>query len=157
MKDIFIDSNLIKNFTNPMDIEYIKLIEWLKKNNERDKSKNAYLVTSKKLIIEYFNTCREAYSDTCIYVIIDLLQKQDRLNPFSTDEINEFKRKHFKKHILNNLRSNYKDKMYFLPLIMMSDRKYALVIDDNFYLDINNFPGFRARAEKRPEKLPYDK
>ena len=34
MKDIFIDNNIAKNFGNPMDEEYQKLIRWLQKFDE---------------------------------------------------------------------------------------------------------------------------
>lgn len=47
-KDIFIDNNITKNFANPLDPEYKKLIKWLMAFDEQDKAKNAYLVISNK-------------------------------------------------------------------------------------------------------------
>jgi len=32
-KDIFIDNNIAKNFTNPLDGEYKKLVQWLMRYN----------------------------------------------------------------------------------------------------------------------------
>lgn len=56
-KDIFIDNNITKNFCNPLDPEYKKLIKWLMAFDEQDKAKNAYLVISNKLLAEYYRTC----------------------------------------------------------------------------------------------------
>jgi len=38
---------------------------------------------------------------------------------------------------------------------MLSVRKYALSHDTAFRDDVNDFPGYRARAEIRPRDIPY--
>lgn len=152
-KDIFIDNNVTKNFTNPMDPEYKKLVSWLMRNHE-EKSQNAYLVVSNKLLSEYYSSNRHANRGTNIVVIIGTLQKEGRLIKISNSALKEFKRIHFTKKVQRRLTCNRSDRDY-IPVVLLSERKYALTIDDNFRHDLVNFPGFRAVAEKRPELIPY--
>lgn len=153
-KDIFIDNNIAKNFSNPMDEEYIKLIRWLKRYDPDDLSGNAYLVVSNKLLSEYSRTVSYAAGGSNILVIIDTFTRQGRLVKIGNADIKEFKEKYFKKRVEKKLRSNNEDRDH-IPVVLLSYRKYALSLDDDFINDLRNFPGFRARAEKRPEKLPY--
>ena len=44
LKDIFIDSNVAKNFANPLDPEYKKLVNWLMNFDEDNQTNNAHLV-----------------------------------------------------------------------------------------------------------------
>lgn len=155
-KDIFIDNNIAKNFSNPMGPQYRKLVKWLMKYDKNNLSLNAYLVVSQKLIGEYYNTASGDRGSTSIAVIIAKLTQEGRLSRFSNEKIKEFKRNHFKKAIVKKLRSNKKDHDH-IPLVLLSDRKYALSQDKNFIYDLVHFPGFTVRAEKRPERLPYDK
>ncbi len=152
-KDIFIDNNVAKNFTNPMDPEYKKLISWLL-NNHEDESQKAYLAVSQKLISEYNASNRGAYGDTNIAVMIGTLQKQGRLNPISNREIKDFQRNYFSKKILRRLRCNESDRDH-IPVVLLSDRKFAVTIDDDFLYDLTHFPGFIVKAAKRPEQIPY--
>ncbi len=69
-KDIFIDNNIAKNFSNPIDNEYKKLIRWLMKNDLEQPEQNAYIVVSQKLINEYSRSSTNAKSLTTITVII---------------------------------------------------------------------------------------
>ena len=58
-KDLFIDNNIAKNFSNPQDEEYIKLTKWLINFDSSDienKDNYAHLVVSKKLLGEYNRT-----------------------------------------------------------------------------------------------------
>ena len=61
-KDLFIDNNIAKNFSNPLDPEYKKLIKWLIEFNSNPKKHddNAHLVVSQKLIAEYYRTMGHA-------------------------------------------------------------------------------------------------
>jgi hypothetical protein len=153
-KDLFIDNNVAKNFTNPMDEEYKKLIKWLYKY-ENGSSENAYLVVSKKLISEYYRSSINAHTNTCIFVIIDKLTREGRKINISNEQIKEFQRKKFTKKVLKNLKSNIEDRD-LIPIVLLSDRKYALTYDINLTYDLVNFPGYNARVEKRPENLPYN-
>jgi len=153
-KDIFIDTNIASRFTNPMDTEYIKLINWLL-NYEKNSDNNAYLVVSKKLLAEYNRSTMSAHTDTCIGVIINTLLCQGRLTIITNDQIKEFHRIYFTKKIEKQLRSNNEDRQH-IPVVLLSERKYALAIDDNFVYDLTNFSGFNTRVEKRPERLPYE-
>jgi hypothetical protein len=152
-KDIFIDNNISKNFANPLDPEYKKLIQWLMVFNPNDAGKNAYLMVSKKLIAEYIGTSGSASSLTNITIIIDKMTKEGRLVKISNEEIKDFKQKYFKN---KKFTCNKKDQDH-IPVVLLSDRKYALSIDDKFIRDLIKFPGFAVLAAKRPEKLPYNR
>lgn len=154
MKDIFIDNNITKNFANPLDPEYKKLIKWLIRYDESDTSSNAVLVICNKLLNEYGRTSSLSKSPTNIWVIVDILKRQGRLNHIKNSDIKEFIRIYLTKTIKKCLRCNKSDREY-IPVVLLSFRKYALVADGNFRYDLNNFPEFSARAEKRPENLPY--
>ncbi len=56
IKDIFIDNNIAKNFCNPLDPEYKRLIQWLISDS------TAYLVVSNKLIVEYTRSTGQSTS-----------------------------------------------------------------------------------------------
>lgn len=152
-KDIFIDCNIASRFKNPMDPEYIKLIQWLMKCEPEEINK-AFLVVSNKLLVEYGRSNREASLGTNIHVIIAKLTKEGRLNFIKNHQIKDFKNEHLKPKILRKLKCNSEDREH-IPAVLLSDRKFALSIDDKFIEDLRNFPGFAVRAEKRPENLEY--
>ncbi len=74
-KDIFIDNNIAKNFANPADAEYKKLIKWLLKYDKSTdkKEENAYLVISQKIRNEYLEGSNSAKSNSNIIVIVNIL------------------------------------------------------------------------------------
>ena len=153
-KDIFIDNNIAsQHFSNPVDEEYKKLIEWLLTSNN-DEENDAYLVVSPFLIREYIESNRNANSRTNITLIIDVLTKQERLQQFSRKQIEDFQTKHFSKKVLKNLLSNAKDRNH-IPAVLLSDRKMALSEDNNFLSDLNEFSDFETFTSKRPESLNY--
>jgi len=158
LKDIFIDNNIASKFSNPQDVEYIKITKWLLFFNEKiaktDKDKNARLVVSKKLLGEYYRSAQNANSNTSIPVIIDKLTREGRLINIKNDEIKAFKKQHYTKATERKLKCNAEDREH-LPLVFLSNRKYALSLDENFLYDLLNFPGFAVTAAKRPENLPY--
>ena len=157
-KDIFIDNNIASKFSNPQDKEYIKLTQWLLKFDENDienKDNYAHLVVSQKLLVEYYRSAMAASSDTSIPMIINKLQSQGRLNNISNQDIRDFQTSHFTNAVKRKLRSNNEDRKH-IPLVLLSDRKYALTRDDNFKYDLENFSGFNVRVEKKPSNLPYD-
>jgi len=158
-KDIFIDNNIAKNFSNPMDPEYKRLIQWLMAFNP-DKSGEdenaAYLVVSNKLIAEYQRTSGLAHSPTNITIIISKMTREGRLIKVTNEEIKEFKQKYFRKKVIKNLTCNREDRDH-IPVVLVSERKYALSLDNNFIYDLTHFPGFVVLAVKRPESLPYDR
>ncbi len=153
-KDIFIDNNIAKNFANPMDPEYKKLISWLKIHNN-NKNADAYLVISKKLLEEYISTSGQCNASTNICAIVALLHSQGRLDIFTNSQISQFCRTHYKKHVVQNMICSYIDRKYHIPTVLLSERHYALSIDDAFIRDLINFPGFTVVAAKRPEYLNY--
>jgi len=157
-KDIFIDNNIAKNFTNPMDPEYKKLIQWLRTKKDIPHGKedeiNAHLAVSQKLLMEYKRSSQNASSATNIGVIFDLLLREGRLVRVSKEQINSFKDEYFTKAIQKRLLSNTEDQEH-IPVVLLSYRKYALSIDDNFLKDLVNFPKHKVTAAKRPENIPY--
>ena len=158
-KDIFIDNNIAKNFANPMDNEYKKLVIWLKKFNINPQNdNNAYLVVSQKLLIEYTATCGSSLSQNSIIAIIGELTKQGRLIKITNDQIKEFQQKYFtnKTEKSLNLKSLKKDREH-IPVVLLSDRKYALSIDEKFVQALIKFPSFTVKVGKKPSDIPYDK
>lgn len=97
-RDIFIDNNIAKNFTNPIDPEYKQLIKWLR-NFNADLKTDTYLIVSNKLLIEYTATSGNSLSGNSIIAIIGELIKQGRLIKISNEQIKEFKQKYFTKKL----------------------------------------------------------
>ena len=87
-------------------------------------------------------------------VIIHILTIEDRLNIISNNDIKEFKRRYYTKKNTKKLTCNLEDRE-LLPAILLSNRKIAIVRDNDFCNDINNFPGFDATATKSPKGLKY--
>ena len=156
MKDIFIDTNIASRFSNPMDTEYKKLVGWLMKNDleNPDLENDAWLVLSKKLEMEYNRSNLYPKSMTAIPMIIFKLQREGRLNYISNQQIKDFKATYFTKKVERKLTSNEEDREH-IPVVLLSNRKMALSIDDKFLTDLVNFAGFQVVAAKRPEELNY--
>jgi len=143
MKDIIVDNTVAKNFSNPLDPNYKEFIRWL--------SNTGVLVVTQRLIAEYSRTCAASGSNTSMPVLIDHLQRNGRLKKFSNTMLRNFR---FTERIRRSLRSNGEDHDT-IKAVMLSVRKFALSHDTNLRHDINKFPGHRARAERRPQDLPY--
>ena len=153
-KDIFIDNNIASRFGNPMDKEYKKLVEWLVKKHENEED-NAYLAVSPKLIAEYNRSNIHPKSQTAIPILVTKLQRDGRLNFISNQDIKTFKAAFFTKKVVKKLLSNEEDREH-IPVVLLSDRKIALTIDENFSKDLMNFAGFEAIVSSRPEEINYD-
>ena len=157
LKDIFIDTDVIPKLSNPLDYEYKRFIKWLLNYDRNNNLNNAYLVVSSGLLGEYSRSLRNSHlSSNNFCVIIDMFSRQGRFHSITNRRIKAFKQKFFKKHVLRRLTSSKNDRDH-IPVVMLSDRKYALSLDANFRRDINNFPRFSARAAKRPQDIPYDR
>lgn len=154
-KDIFIDNNIACRFTNPMDPEMKKLIAWIMRY-EKDGDDNAILVVSAKLLHEYIASSQGAYGATSIPTIVNQLTREGRLMKVSNAEIKEFQREFFTKKVEKALRSNQEDRNH-IPVVLLSQRKYALTNDEKFTYDLQHFPGFKVLVCSRPANMPYDK
>ncbi|TGE10342.1 hypothetical protein [Hymenobacter fodinae] len=154
MKDIFIDNNVAKNFCTPLDPEYKKLILWLIKDT-KDITTTPHLVVSQKLLVEYLRSSIGAYSETSIPAIIDLLTREGRLKKIKPDAIQAFKDEHFSKRRVSKFKSNAQDHEH-IPVVLLSERKIAITIDEGFTFDLLNFPGFSATVASRPENINYN-
>ena len=144
MKDILVDNTVAKNFSYPLDPHYKEFIGWL--------YKTGVLVVTQHLIIEYHRTCAASDSSTSMPALIDHLQREGRLKKFSKTTLGNFR---FKTKVQRALRSNREDHDS-IKAVMLSVRKFALSHDKNLRHDINAFPGYSARAERRPQDLPYN-
>lgn len=153
MKDIFIDNNIAKNFCTPLDPEYKKLIIWLK-TDTKDIKTTPHLVVSHKLLTEYLRSSLGAYSETSIPAIIDLLTREGRLKKIKNEDIELFKSNHFNKRRIAKFKSNNEDHNH-IPVVLLSERKFAITIDEGFAFDLLNFPGFSATVVSRPENIDY--
>lgn len=153
-KDIFIDTNIVKNFTNPLDPEYKRLIKWLMTSNTEDNK--AYLAVSKKLLAEYGRTMRHAASGSNIAVIVNLLTRQGRLNEISNEKIRDFQQKYFTSKTRRKLTSNSEDRDH-IPVVLLSERRYALTFDEKLTGDLGKFSSFIVTVGKKPADIPYDK
>jgi hypothetical protein len=157
-KDIFIDNNIASKFSNPQDKEYIKLTKWLLTydfNDAENKNNYAHLVVSKKLLVEYIRSNQNSFGGTSIPSIVAELQKQGRLTFKSNEEIKDFKEKYFTKTVEKKLKSNNEDREH-IPVVLLSDRKFALSLDENFIYDLLNFKGHTVTVKKKPQDLNYE-
>ena len=114
------------------------------------------LVVSDKLLREYIASCQGAYGATSIPTIIGKLTREGRLTKITNADIKGFQNIYFTKTVERNLRSNQEDRNH-IPVVLLSERKFALTNDRNFTFDLEHFPGFRVLVSSRPENLPYDK
>jgi hypothetical protein len=154
-KDIFIDNNIASRFGNPMDEEYKKLVRWLLKNDEENKEECGFLAVSHKLIGEYNRSNIHPNSLTAIPILVTKLQREGRLTFIDNQAIKDFKKEFFTNKVEKKLLSNEEDREH-IPLVLLSDRKFALTIDDNFTKDLKKFPGFEVTVSSRPEKIPFE-
>lgn len=154
MKDIFIDNCIAKDFATPINDNYKSLIKWLFQFDAENIEDNAYLVLSQKLLNEYIDSSQNCSKSSAIPVIISKLTKEGRINRFSNNDIKVFKRLHFKPKVVKRLRSSIKDRDH-IPIVMMSERKLALTIDENFAYDLVNFPKFVTVVSDCPSKIDY--
>lgn len=156
-RDIFIDNNIASKFNNPADVNYKELTKWLLDNHNIPSSgedDRAYLVVSNKLLAEYGRSCSLARGATAITIIVDKLTKDGRLIKINNNQIKDFKAKYFTKTIQKKLQSNTEDREH-IPVVLLSNRKYALIRDKKFASDLKNFPGFIVLVSDRPENIPY--
>jgi hypothetical protein len=158
-KDIFIDTNIAKNFTNPLDDEYKKLVQWLATYDKRiatkDENNAAFLVISHKLLVEYIGSSQHTASATNIAVLVDKLTRENRLNRFEKAEITAFQQAYFTKPFLKKYQKIKKD-LDHIPIILLSDRQFALTNDTGLTAALQNISGFAPTIADRPEKLDYN-
>ncbi len=152
MNDIFIDNDAAKKFVNPPNQHYKDLIKWLLTCHD-DSSKDAYLVTSQKQLVEYLRSNHDCSKPSSIPVIVNKLISEGRLYKKTPKELKEFIQK-IPKKVERRLRSNQDDR-YHIATVLLSNRKYALSLDNNLRYDIENFPKFNALARDCPSLIPY--
>lgn len=141
IKDIFIDTNIAKNFSNPLDPEYKKLILWLRNTGT--------WVVNQKLLVEYGRT------NQTILVLINELQKVNRLKKYEKAELDTIV---FKKSYQKKLSSNDEDWTH-LKTIWLSVRKIGIIIDVGLRDDVNSSPlqnGIQPTAVSRPQDIDYE-
>ena len=142
-KDLLVNNSIAKNFCNPLDPHYKAFIHWLFAEGE--------LVVTQSLLTEYHASTAGSPSPTNIVVIVAKLTADGRLRRFTKQDLNLFQ---IPNYVTSCLRSNRKD-WDNIKAVMLSTRKFALSLDNDFVFDVNNYPGYSARAERRPQDLPY--
>jgi hypothetical protein len=78
IKDLFVDNNVAKNFKNPADPEYRKLMDWL--------FHEGHLVLTQKLLSEYLSSNQGNFGQSII-TIVNKLTIEGRIVKFSTEEL----------------------------------------------------------------------
>ncbi|MDR1369345.1 MAG: hypothetical protein LBJ72_04335 [Dysgonamonadaceae bacterium] len=145
MKDLFIDTNNAVKLNRPQTGNFRSLYLWLKSDEE------ALLVVSQKLLVEYYRSCgsRSGFS-----FILDNLTRFGRMKKFEKSEIEEFKCQYYRKI---RFRSNKEDQE-LIPIVLLSERKYALTSDINLKYDLENFPKFGklVKVSNDPDNIPYN-
>jgi hypothetical protein len=142
-KDLLVDNCIAKNFCNPLDDHYKTFIRWLFEEGE--------LVVTQSLLRDYYASTAASPSPTNIVIIVAKLTADGRLCRFTKQDLDYFQ---IPKRITRCLRSNRKD-WDNIKAVMLSTRKFAISLDNGFVFDVNNYPGYSARAERRPQDLPY--
>ncbi|GAB4041496.1 hypothetical protein [Spirosoma jeollabukense] len=145
IKDLFVDNNIAKNFKNPIDPEYKKLIEWLYETGS--------LVITQKLFKEYHDSNRGNYGQS-ILSIISRLTKDERLVNITNAQLDELKFSKTTEKKCLRLKKDY----WHLKAILLSNRKIAVIIDKAFRDAVNNHPkfeGVQSSAVARPEEIDY--
>lgn len=146
IKDLFVDNNVAKNFKNPADPAYQRLMKWL--------FTAGYLVITPKLLAEYHASNQGNFGQS-IFTIIDQLTRDGRLVKISTEEMKAVK---FPKRLNEKCLKLNKD-YWHLKAILLSNRKMAIIIDKAFRDAVNNHPKFndiQACAVSRPEEIDYE-
>lgn len=145
-KDLFVDNNIAKNFKNPADPEYQKLMKWL--------FFEGHLVLTHKLNMEYLASNQGNFGQSII-TIINQLTIDGRLVKISTEEMKALT---FPKSLEKKCQKLNKD-YWHLKAILLSNRKIALIIDKAFRDAVNSHPkydGVQAYAVARPEEIDYE-
>ncbi|MCY7360421.1 MAG: hypothetical protein LH609_23775 [Rudanella sp.] len=146
IKDLFVDNNIAKNFKNPADPEYERLIKWL--------FEKGHLVLTQKLLKEYHDSNRGNYGQS-ILSIIARLTKEERIVMISNEQLEILR---FSKTIDKKCLKLNKD-YWHLKAILLSNRKMAVIIDKAFRDAVNCHPkheGIQACAVARPEEIDYE-
>ncbi|GAB3223823.1 hypothetical protein [Spirosoma arcticum] len=146
IKDLFVDNNIAKNFKNPANSEYEKLIKWL--------FEEGHLVLTQKLLKEYHDSNRGNYGQS-ILSIIARLTKDERIVMVSNDQLKALT---FSKTINKKCLKLNKD-YWHLKAILLSNRKMAIIIDKAFRDAVNSHPkyeGVKPQAVARPEEIDYE-
>lgn len=146
IKDLFVDNNVAKNFKNPADPEYVKLMNWL--------YVKGHLVVTPKLMAEYYASNQGNFGQSIIS-IINQLTIEGRLVKVSNDEMKALA---FPKKIEEKCQRLKKD-YWHVKAILLSNRKMAIIIDEAFRNAVNEHPihdGVKACAVSRPEAIDYE-
>ena len=160
MKDIFIDADVACKIHKPLD-GYSDFVQWLLYNGS-NKDNNAYLVVSHKIIQDWFGRPgSSSATKNSIAAIYEQLNREDRLNRISNDDLKEFCKIHFKQKVWDSLTCKRKDSNdpYHFMAIHLSDRKMALIEDGRLKHDLLNIKlpklDVKITVDSNPNNLDY--
>lgn len=141
VKDIFVDSCVAIRLENPLDPDFVDFLEWLLLYG-------APVLTPK--ILKEYNDSLDAGSSNFI-AIINACQREGRVVDLSNEALKALR---FSKKVEKHLQSNKKD-WWHIKAVILSPRKIAVSFDAKMVGDINNFPGYKAKAGNSVSVLPY--
>ena len=137
MKDIVVDTTVMRLLGGAGNPEFVDFFKWLRRDG--------VLTVSTYLLKEY-----SGIGSQQIAALIETLRNSNpcRFNKIEKRTIDNFNDGHFR------YTCNVKDHCH-VKLVMLSFRKLALSQDLAFVNDVNEFPRHHASASDRPGDLPY--
>jgi hypothetical protein len=139
VKDIVVDTNVIKLYNNPGDPLIRALFFWIRDHGT--------LTISQKMLIEY-----GGIGNRDLAGLLNRLQLDQRLNPIKTQEF-----KNFASDLHYSYTCNSKDR-WVAKLVFLSFRKKLVANDKRLVNDINRFKkvnGIKPQATKSPNAQFY--
>jgi hypothetical protein len=140
IKDIVVDTNVIRLYNNPADPLIRAFFFWI--------ANRGTLTVSQRLLVEY---CRIGKRD--IAALIDRLTRNQRLNPVSAKDLQNFVEDRHHKYTCN-----FKD-TWHARLVFLSIRKRLVGGDKRLINDVNGFKkinGIKPQATKSPRAAFYE-
>jgi len=140
MKDLFVDTTCAHQFCNPINEDYKILLKWL--------SEEGTLIYNNQLLIEI------GRGNQTLFALINLLIQSGRAKKITSSELKNFE---FSKSQHKKFMCNKEDRIH-LKTIILSDRKIAIVGDNNLRRDVNILPkyqGIKPVAVELPSEIDY--
>lgn len=135
-KDIVVDTTIIRLYGGASDPVFKKFFSWL--------FSKGVLACSQMLLSEY-----KRIGSNAVASLIDHLIRNRRFRRYERTKVDAIRAKHFR------YGCNYDDKCH-VRLVMCTQRRLCLSQDRRLVRDVNCFPGYRARAARRPNELKYE-
>jgi hypothetical protein len=144
MKDIVIDTNIAKNFANPISSSYQIFIKWLKEEGS--------IAYCQYLLCEYMRTNQYSTSLTNICALLDMQVRNKRANRITNSMIKKCKLpKSFSK-----IKKSHKKDEEILKTVILSHRKMLISKETTLNIDVVNYPRIKGKAFTDPHQDIYN-